>query len=231
MGMKKYRPFIVLFVTLILPILVYVTLKLVATQNYRPIEMLSEKIPNPDGSPDSVFKAVGNFSLVTQTGDLLTLDSLRGKIWIANLFYGSCTDACDMMNGYIKQMLKKDFVDNPNVRFVSFSIDPERDSLPSLQAYSKRNEAPADRWQFLTGEPSVIRKYITEELKYPAGDPKVIESNGLYDRTFRLIDWDGHLRGEFYSADSEPPMVTMAQHIVLLLKEFDALNSGSKAAH
>src|SRR5690349_21484824 len=107
--MKKYRPFIVLFVILILPLLVYVYMKVWTKSNYKPVEIISEKIPNPDGSLDSVFVPVGDFAFTNQSGKIITRDSLRGKIWIANLFHGNCGKPCDAMNDFIRQMLEKDF--------------------------------------------------------------------------------------------------------------------------
>jgi protein SCO1 len=217
--MKKYRPFFILFLILILPLVVYVMMKLGTKQNYKPIEIISEKIQNPDGSPDSVYQAVGNFAFVSQTGDTLTLDSLKGKIWVANLFYGKCTDVCDVDHGYIQQMLGKDFVDDPNVRFVSFSVNGEEDSLAVLKAYAKRMEAKPGRWYFVSGNGNAVRKYLEEQLQYPTIDKGMVGTNQLNDRTFRLVDWNGLLRGQFYNAELEPEMVTLAQHVVLLQKE------------
>lgn len=225
--MKKYRAFFVLFLILILPILIYVCMKAFGTQNYKPIETISEKIPNPDGSPDSVFKAVGNFAFPTQSGDTLSMDSLKGKIWLVNLFYGNCTDACDVVHSYVKQLLRKDFPDDSDIRFVSISVDPANDSVPALKAYADRMEAVEGRWYFLTGNPAALQKFLTEELQFPAIDEKTLAAKGLHDRTFRLVDWNGLLRGEFYQGDMEANMVTMAQHMVLLKKELDESRAGA----
>ena len=198
-------------------------MKLGGTQKYRPIESIGQKIPNPDGSPDSVFKQVGDFAFRTQTGDSLTSKMVKGKIWIVNLFYGNCTEVCDMLHDYVRQMLTKDFPNDPEIVFLSLSLDPAQDSLPVLRAYAERMKAMNDRWYFLAGDSERTKKFLTEELLYPAYDGQFATTKGLYDRTFRLVDWNGNLRGQFYDGNSEPNMVTMAQHVVLLLKEFDDL--------
>lgn len=225
--MKKYRAFFVLFLILILPILIYVFIKAFGTQNYRPIETISEKIPNPDGSLDSVFKSVGEFALVSQHGDTLRTDSLKGKIWLANLFYGNCSDACDIHNAYIKQMITKDFPNEPDVRFVSFSVDPANDSVPALKAYAAKVGVQDPRRYFLSGNPSVLSKFLSEEFGFEPNDEKSLTERGLRDRTFRLVDWDGHLRGSIYHSEIESEMVTMAQHMVFLLHELDDLRAGT----
>ncbi len=224
--MKKYRAFFVLFLILIFPILIYVFIKAFGTQNYRPIETISEKIPNPDGSLDSVFKAVGDFSFASHRGDTLRMDSLKGKIWLANVFHGNCSDACDIENAYIKQLLTKDFPTDPDIRIISFSVDPANDSVPVLKAYAEKLEADR-RWYFLTGNPAVLSKFLIEELKFLPTDPKALSEKGLTDRTFRVVDWDGHLRGSIYHSAAENEMVTMAQHMVFLQKELADMRSGA----
>ena len=225
--MKKYRAFFVLFLILILPILIYVFIKAFGTQNYRPIETISEKIPNPDGSLDSVFKAVGDFAFVSQDGDTIRRDSLEGKIWVANLFHGECTDACDIENAYIKQMLKKDFPDDADVRFVSFSVNPNKDSVSVIKEYATKVEANSNRWWFLTGDATKMEKFLADEFKFEPSDEKTLENKGLRDRTLRLIDWEGHLRGSIYHSEIESQMVTLAQHIVFLQKELADFRAGN----
>jgi protein SCO1 len=224
--MKRYRPFIVLFAVLVLPPLVYLSMKLGGTQKYRPIETIGDKIPNPDGSLDSVFKPIASFTFLTHRGDSLTREMLKGKILVINLFYTKCAGECDGLNAYVQKMLTVDFARHPEVVFLSLSVDPVHDSLPALRAYSERVQA-SDRWYFLTAEPDQLRKFLVEELHYPAFDEGVTATNGLYNRSLRLVDWNGNLRGQFYQGDSEPNMVTMAQHIVLLLKEWEEVQTGN----
>ncbi|MFN8394443.1 MAG: SCO family protein [Bacteroidia bacterium] len=228
--MKKYRPFLVLFAIIILPLLVWVALKLVSEQRYRPIEILSEKIPNPDGSLDSVFRAVGDFAFVTQAGDTLRRSDLQDKIWVATECYGACTETCDLINGYFQQMIEKDFAEDPDIRFVSFSIDPKDDST-SIRAYAEHAKAEVGRWYVVRGNAASMEKFLTEELMFNPLDTTAFKANSLSDRGVRLIDWDGRLRGQLYHGDMEPEMVTLAQHIVLLQKELEELKSGKPSGH
>jgi protein SCO1 len=216
--MKKYRPVITLFIVLILPLLVYGFLKLVAVQNYKPIETISEKIPNPDGSLDSVFKSIGEFSFQTQTGKPLTRDSIDGKIWVVNLFYGDCGEDCDKIHSQISK-LQSDYQDDANVRFLSISVDPKRDSLPALQGYAKRVEAVPYRWYFATGDPTLVQQFLTNELHYKPTAPEDLAKFTLRETSLRLIDWNGLLRGEYYDGLRETEVVRMSQHMVLLEKE------------
>jgi protein SCO1/2 len=227
--MKKYRAFISLFIILILPLIIYGLMKLLTVSHYKPIENISEKILNPNGGSDSVFKAIGDFSFLTQTGERLTRDSLAGKIWICNLFYGRCNDICDRMHSTVSQ-LQSDFQDHPEVRFVSISIDPLHDSLAILQSYANRVEATPHRWYVVSGDTATLPKFLRQELRYTGEvQPDTVEYT-LRETSFRLIDWNGHFRGGFYDGLAEDQCVRMAQHLMLLQKEWEEMTAKSAGA-
>ena len=54
-------------------------------------------------------------------------------------------DACSMAK--LQKTLAR-----PDVHFVSFSVDPERDTPAVLKQYAKNFDADASRWHFLTGD-------------------------------------------------------------------------------
>lgn len=224
--MKKYRAFISLFIILILPLVVYVVLKLASTQHYRPIETLSEKVPNPSGGSDSVFKAISDFSLQTQTGSTLTLDSLKGKVWVVSLFYGNCLDACDLVFTNLAK-LHKDYKDSDLVRFVSISVDPDRDSLGSLKATAAARAPEARNWTFARVPAEGLAKLLVEDLRYAEVPADAISGGLMPESSLRLLDWNALMRGEFYDGAVEDQVVRLSQHLKLLLGEYE----DTKAAH
>jgi protein SCO1 len=227
--MKKYRPFITLFLILILPLLVYGFMKLVSEQHYKPIETISEKIPNPDGSPDSVFRSVGDFAFSSQTGATITQDSLVGKIWVCNLFFGNCTESCDRIHSEISK-LQSDTRDHADVRFVSISVDPTHDSVAVLKQVANRLEATPHRWYLLTGNPEQIRKFLHEELNYEDIAPEDIAAGLLRESTLRLIDWEGRFRGEIYDGLDHDAVVRLSIHLDFLEKEYADRKAGKPIA-
>jgi protein SCO1 len=219
-GMKKYRPFLILFVILVLPILVYVFVKNFGTQLYHPLKTLSPKIQNPDGSPDSVYKTVGNFAFPSQTGDTITLDSLRGKIWVADVFFSTCPGICPKLSAAMRKVQDRFKSDN-DIRFVSITVDPENDSIPVLREYADRYDAIDHKWYFLTGPRDEIYRFAHQEFFFSATEDENAEIKFIHDKTLRLVDKEGKFRGMFYDGTNPVEVDSVISHIDLLKLEYN----------
>ena len=68
--MRKAGPFLILFIILVLPLLIYLFLR-TGTHVVQPLRTVSEKIADPGGGPDSVYKAVGKFAFQSHTGNMI----------------------------------------------------------------------------------------------------------------------------------------------------------------
>jgi protein SCO1/2 len=89
----------------------------------------------------------------------------------------------------------------PDVRFVSITVDPERDTPQALKRYAQAYHANPAGWSFLTGTPAEIRKvagrYGVIYTKTPRGD---------VDHTFltSLVDRGGTLRVQYMGVRFDP---------------------------
>src|SRR5690606_30463241 len=95
-----------------------------------------------------------DFSLTERSGRAVSLEDLKGKVWVADFFYSTCPGPCPMMTSRLSEIHKKLAADE-NVRVVSITTDPQKDTPEILQAYAK-NFGASDRWLFLTGEKGAI---------------------------------------------------------------------------
>src|SRR5437870_11690607 len=89
------------------------------------------------------------FSLTDQTGKAVTLHDLAGKVWVADFIFTNCGGTCPLMT---EKMRKLQDALPPAVQFVSFTVDPVRDTTKILAAYAKEHAANQERWSFLTGD-------------------------------------------------------------------------------
>ena len=64
--------------------------------------------------------------------------------------------------------LQSEFVKNP-VYFVSFSVDPERDTVEVLSRYATAYGADDRRWHFLTGEKAAIYQLAEQGFSLATG--------------------------------------------------------------
>jgi protein SCO1/2 len=102
-----------------------------------------------------VFGTLPDFSFVERSGRTVSLADLRGKVWIANFIYTHCTDTCPLQSARLAA-LQDDFAGERDLRLVSITVDPARDTPKVLAEYAARYGADPDRWLFLTGEKQAI---------------------------------------------------------------------------
>lgn len=141
---------------------------------------------------------IREFSLVDQDGAELRSEALRGRIWIASFFFTSCTSICPMLTHHVANLHRR-LGDAPEVRFVSFSVDPDVDTTARLTEYARRYDADLARWTFVTGPREDVRRVVVEILRSTMGDR--VELRAGYDiphsGALLLVDGEGVVRGEY----------------------------------
>ena len=127
----------------------------------------------------------GDAELLDQHGRRLKFytDALHGKIVLINVLFTECKDACPMMTRVLvraRGML--DPAVRQNVRFVSISVDPERDTPAELLKFARKQEADHPDWLFLTGSKPNITA-VANRLGYPVLDPQMHSTQMLAGNT------------------------------------------------
>lgn len=158
---------------------------------------------------DTFWHQLGNITLTNQLGDQVSLDDLRGKIVVADFFFTHCPTICPYMTRNMKKLqdaLKMNDVtnrvDTSFVHFLSFSVDPERDSVEALQRYANRFGVNDDMWWLLTGPKKAIYDFAQQEVKLGLVDGEGVDSNFIHTNKFILIDKRGMVRGYYNGLDS-----------------------------
>lgn len=164
---------------------------------------------------DTDYHTVLNFKLTSEQGHIVTLDSFRHSIFVANFFYASCPGICKKMNNELESVTK-DFATNPHVKFISYTVDPRRDSVPVLAEYAHNHDALPYRWYFLTGKKDEI--YNLAIRSYFASVDTADGVNFVHTDNMALVDTAGHLRG-FYKGTDTTEMHQLVKDITLLLRE------------
>jgi protein SCO1/2 len=85
----------------------------------------------------------------------------------------------------------------PDVRLVSFTVDPENDTPPVLAEYGKHFKAEPARWSFLTGDRAVLNDLGLNTFHLNSVDGSLVHST-----RFTLVDRQGHIRG-YYSSEED----------------------------
>lgn len=127
----------------------------------------------------------------------MTRADLLGKIWIADFFFTSCGGPCPAMTAAMAG-LARHYADAPELRFVSFTVDPDTDTPERLAEYAKKFNADLDRWHFLTGGLEQVQRIAAEGFKLGSLDAPIVHSE-----KFVVVDREGMIRGYFDGTSAE----------------------------
>ena len=94
---------------------------------------------------------IQDFSFLNQDSLVITNETFKSKIYVADFIFLRCPTICPVMNMELKRVYNA-FKNNENILFVSHTVDPENDTIPVLKAYSENLEVDAKKWHFLYGE-------------------------------------------------------------------------------
>ncbi len=93
------------------------------------------------------------FAFTNQHEEEVTLDDLKGDVWLAQFVFTNCTSVCGPMM-YNMTALQDELVKEgvEDYKIVSFTVDPANDDPAALQTYLDQFE-PSDesKWEMLTG--------------------------------------------------------------------------------
>ncbi len=165
------------------------------------------------------YGTVPDFTLTERSGKDVAMTELRGKIWIADFIYTTCTDTCPLQTATMAK-LQKEFASKANVQFVSISVDPERDTPQVLSAYADKHEADRQRWYFLTGQRDQVIKLVRDGFHLSVATlPDSLEGNGMIPHSprFVLIDPQAQIRG-YYDSRAMDSLARLRNDVETLLK-------------
>lgn len=204
-------------IALLIGVLAILALAFYLTAEKKPIRRLDYYGPREYNSQthDTDYHRVSDFRLTDQYGQAVTLDSFRHKIFVANFFYATCPGICKKMNYELEEAIKK-FSGNKRVKFVSYSVDPDHDSVSVLMQYAQLHNAPPYQWYFLTGNKEQIYN-LARKSYYVAvddsGKGRIVHTDNMV-----IVDTGQHIRGFYHGTDSAD-VSKMVQDINLLLNE------------
>jgi protein SCO1 len=202
----------------------------ISNQSQSTLEMLGE------------YGEVPDFTLTERSGRQVTRADLRGKVWIVDFFYIECPDTCPLLSANMAR-LQDAWAQEPDVRLVSISVDPEHDTPAVLADYATRYAADPNRWLFLTGPKDAIYRLAIDGFHLgivdrdehawrgtddgrawfgpgsawahasPNSDRKLIHAS-----RFVLVDRQAQIRGYYYGTDWES-LDRLQANVKIVLRE------------
>jgi len=165
---------------------------------------------------DTVYHKVPRFSYLNQDSVLIHSEALQGKIWIADFFFTHCPTICPPMTTNMKRIHSMTEDLSAHIQFLSFSIDPYRDTPSRLREYISEYGIKATNWSFFTGQEEETHE-LARDFFNGAEKNDTIPGGFGHTPYFSLVDTHGQIRGIYDGTDSQA-MDKLEQDVRLLLK-------------
>jgi len=176
---------------------------------------------------DTAWHKMPDFTLINQEGDSVSWDGLKGKVVVADFFFTHCPTICPGLTRSMK-LLQQSINNSQRVgdktpdflHFLSFSIDPERDSVPRLKEWADRFQVNPEQWWLLTGQKKTIYNMAIDDMKIGLVDGQGVDTSFIHTDHFILIDTNRHVRGYYHGLDSAS-LKQLTTDIIYLTMEKD----------
>jgi protein SCO1/2 len=151
---------------------------------------------------DTVYHTIAPFSFLDQDSSIITNDTFRDKIYVADFFFTTCRTICPIMK---TQMLRvyEATSEMPDVLILSHTIDPEYDTVALLHDFANRLGVESKRWHFVTGVKDTIYKIAQTSYFATAMDDKTEPDGFIHSGAFLLIDKKQRIRGKYDGTKEE----------------------------
>jgi len=240
-----------LILALLIPLVSYFIIKQMSTDAVhipKPVyeDTTISKVVKGKIEKETIWHKIPDFTLTNQEGnevslhDMVRVDPETGdtvpKIIVANFFFTHCATICPGMTMNIKKLqesIKKsgkvgdrsaDFV-----QFLSFSVDPDRDSVAALKKWADRFQINPYNWWLLTGDKKTIYDLSLNNMSLSVQDPQGVDTGFFHTDIVVLIDRDRVVRmprddygnPRPYHATEEKDLLKLSEDIILLMLEKD----------
>ena len=189
---------------------------------------VDENAPADADQPVRIKHDVPAFALIDQNDKPVTLESLKGRPFIANFIFTHCAGPCPVMSAKMASLQKSVPAD---VKLVSFSVDPAQDRPAVLKEYAQRFNADEQRWHFLTVANSTDTKEIYDlaERMLLAAQPanEAERTPVIHSEKFILVDGEGVIRA-YYNSGSDKQMEQLKTDAKDLLAAGASAGTGPK---
>ncbi len=214
MKIQNLKRILIILGILFLPCVFYLVL-IQGKNHFKHLEIYGPKEAVANG--DTIYHTIPAFSFLNQEGKTITEKSVDGKIFVANFFFATCPSICPKMNFNLKGVADK-YKEDQQVKFLSFTVDPEKDSVQALAAYAKDLGADNSQWWFLTGNKDAIYSIARDGFLVPAAGGKTA-ADFFHSQDLILIDHEKRIRG-IYDGLDEADVKKLCDEIDVLEHEY-----------
>lgn len=194
-------------------LLLCISVTMGCSQNNPPPETSSQQSHQDESNDISDLNwRVPDFTATDHTGNKLSLQDLKGDIWLVDLIFTRCNNVCPPMTANMAKVQQELQKQKLPVKIVSFSVDPDYDQPEILTAFAKKYNAQLTNWHFLTGYSLKDIQQLTQtafkgtitQRKGPSEEVPIMVD---HPTRFYLIDKQGKVRKLYNGLQPDPALI------------------------
>ncbi|MEC2074407.1 SCO family protein [Alkalihalophilus marmarensis] len=137
--------------------------------------------------------AVPEFEFTNQFDEQYGSEDLKGQFWLAKMVFTNCPTVCPIMTPNMISLQDAMIDEGIEMKFISFTVDPERDTPEHLRKYGQNIGAKEGYWYFLTGYAfEDFQDFSIEAFNSPVENLEDSEDI-LHTTRFFLVDPEGQV--------------------------------------
>lgn len=187
---------------------------------YNPVDVSAQMMDS-----DLVGKGIGHtiqkFSFTDQMNQAFGSKELEGKVYVVEYFFTTCGTICPMMNAQM-QRVQQAFKGEKSFHIVSFTVDPDVDTVAQLKRYAESHLADDKQWHFLTGKKEDLYRLARRSFfvlkPAEAANQGDVGLDFIHTNNFVLIDRKKRIRG-YYDGTNTNEVDKLIVDIQKLLEE------------
>ena len=150
-----------------------------------------------DREAEASVRPIEPFSFVDQSGEQLSRDNLEGKIYVASFIFTTCGGICPRVVSNLLR-IQAEYIDDPALVLLSYSVQPNVDSVEVLDGYAREKGIEHDKWRLLTGDKDDIYALARSSYFADVGpDFGRNDADFLHTEKVMLVDGHGRIRGVY----------------------------------
>lgn len=183
---------------------------------YQPA-MVNEEMVDSTIQHQRKYHKIGDFSLTNQNGEIITQNTYKDKIYVADFFFTTCQTICPIMTDHMYQ-IQKEIINDDDVMLLSHSVTPVIDSVPQLRKYANEKGVIDRKWNLVTGDKKQIYELARKSYLAVKTDGNGDQYDMIHTENFMLIDKKRQIRG-FYDGTKQEDIERLLEDIKTLKEE------------
>ncbi|MCA0152278.1 SCO family protein [Winogradskyella vincentii] len=216
---KDYKKFGIFF-TVLCVVIVMIIYSILNVNKPLPIyqpAMVSEELVDSTLQHKAKYHKIADFSLVNQNGEIVTQETYKDKIYVADFFFTTCQTICPIMTDHMYQ-IQREIINDDDIMLLSHSVTPQIDTVEQLKKYANKKGVIDRKWNLVTGDKKQIYELARKSYLAVKTDGSGDEYDMIHTENFMLIDKKRQIRG-FYDGTNPEDIDRLIEDIETLKEE------------